>query len=101
MAGRPDNNRSGHRPYEAGLTQPPLRHLEPFREPPDESGKRYSRHPILRARPSADFGLSWLNSQGEIAVAAAYVARHIFSAAHAAGRMIEPSRVTLPQATRS
>ena len=35
-----------------------------------------------------DFGLSWLNPRGEIVVAAAYIARHIFTAAEAARNMI-------------
>ena len=35
-----------------------------------------------------DFGLSWLNPQGEIVAAAAYVARHIFTAAESARNMI-------------
>lgn len=35
-----------------------------------------------------DFGLSWLSPRGEIVAAAAYVARHIFTAAESARNMI-------------
>jgi N-methylhydantoinase B len=55
----------------------------------DESGEK-----VLHATQSyvlalvRDFGLSWLNPDGEIVVAAAYIARHIFAAAEAAGNMI-------------
>lgn len=83
---------AGIAPYEAGLDATTFSviwsRLESLL---DESGEK-----VLHATQSyvlalvRDFGLSWLNPQGEIVVAAAYVARHIFSAAHAAGRMIEP-----------
>jgi N-methylhydantoinase B len=36
-----------------------------------------------------DFGLSWLNPGGEIVAAAAYIARHIFTAAESARNMIQ------------
>ena len=57
----------------------------------DESGEK-----VLHATQSyvlalvRDFGLCWLDPKGEIVVAAAYIARHIFAAGHAAGKMIEP-----------
>lgn len=37
-----------------------------------------------------DFGLSWLNQNGEIVAAAAYIARHIFTAAESAQNMLRP-----------
>ena len=55
----------------------------------DEAGEK-----VLHATQSyvlalvRDFGLSWLSPQGEIVAAAAYIARHIFTAAEAARNMI-------------
>lgn len=55
----------------------------------DEAGEK-----VLHATQSyvlalvRDFGLSWLNPRGEIVAAAAYIARHIFTAAEAAKNMI-------------
>ncbi len=55
----------------------------------DESGEK-----VLHATQSyvlalvRDFGLSWLNPQGEIVAAAAYIPRHIFTAAESARNMI-------------
>lgn len=37
-----------------------------------------------------DFGLSWLNPKGEIVAAAAYIARHIFTAAESARNVLRP-----------
>ena len=56
----------------------------------DESGEK-----VLHATQSyvlalvRDFGLSWLNPRGEIVAAAAYIARHIFTAAESARNMID------------
>ena len=68
----------------------------------DESGEK-----VLHATQSyvlalvRDFGLCWLDPQGEIVVAAAYIARHIFAAGHAAGKMIEPFDGDFAPATSS
>ena len=80
------------RPREAGLDPTTLsvvwNRLESLL---DESGEK-----VLHATQSyvlalvRDFGLCWLDPEGEIVVAAAYIARHIFAAGHAAGKMIEP-----------
>ncbi len=56
----------------------------------DESGEK-----VLHATQSyvlalvRDFGLSWLNPRGEIVAAAAYIPRHIFTAAESARNMID------------
>ena len=83
---------AGAAPREAGLDPTTLsvvwNRLESLL---DESGEK-----VLHATQSyvlalvRDFGLCWLDPKGEIVVAAAYIARHIFAAGHAAGKMIEP-----------